>query len=508
MTSLSATNIGSVLAGGMRWRRPALVLLMLVLADFLFFGHEVGISAVLFLLVLSLAALAAVPGGAYLRGVRIAGGIVLAAAVPAVLAPTPLAIAILMLATAHFALAATGRAGTRLFARIDKALGLWFDGCWEFVSDLGQDVVARKPDEIPRIRLGFLVVWVVPVVLGGLFLVLFSSANPLIEDWFTGIELGAVFDGISGARLGLWLVTVAAVWPFLHTLRRNRTGLLAGAASALDLTFGQPKTDELKPSALPSALFGKAAILRSLVLFNLLFAVQTVLDLAYLWGGAELPDGTTYAGYAHRGAYPLIATALLAAAFVLAAMRPGSETGRSRLIRMLVFLWVGQNVLLVVSSMLRLDLYVAVYSLTYLRVAAFVWMLLVVIGLVLIVLRIALGRSNAWLFGMNLASVTLTLYLCGFVNFPSVIATYNVEHSQEVSGEGHPLDLPYLESLGPDAIPALDVYLAEARNPVDADRIAATLSRLARAHETRMADWRAWGYRDQQLLNYLYAGAW
>ena len=40
------------------------------------------------------------------------------------------------------------------------------------------------------------------------------------------------------------------------------------------------------------------------------------------------------------------------------------------------------------SSILRLDLYVATYLLTYWRVAAFIWMLIVAIGLVLIVVRI------------------------------------------------------------------------------------------------------------------------
>ena len=77
-------------------------------------------------------------------------------------------------------------------------------------------------------------------------------------------------------------------------------------------------------------LFGKAAILRSLIVFNLMFAVQTMLDAAYLWGGVALPDGMSYASYAHRGAYPLIVTALLAAGFVLVAMRPGSATSADR----------------------------------------------------------------------------------------------------------------------------------------------------------------------------------
>ena len=144
-------------------------------------------------------------------------------------------------------------------------------------------------------------------------------------------------------------------------------------------------------------MFGKAAILRALLVFNLMFAVQTVLDAAYLWGGVALPDGMSYASYAHRGAYPLIVTALLAAGFVLAAMRPGSATSNDGLIRWLVYLWVAQNIVLVISSILRLDLYVGIYALTYWRVAAFIWMGLVAAGLVLIIARIAGGKSNRWL---------------------------------------------------------------------------------------------------------------
>ena len=110
----------------------------------------------------------------------------------------------------------------------------------------------------------------------------------------------------------------------------------------------------------------------------------------YLWGNAELPDDISYASYAHRGAYPLILTALLAAGFVLAAMKPGGPAEQSAIIRPLVYLWVAQNVLLVASSILRLDLYVQIYLLTWWRVAAFIWMLLVAFGLLLIVARIAL----------------------------------------------------------------------------------------------------------------------
>ena len=211
----------------------------------------------------------------------------------------------------------------------------------------------------------------------------------------------------------------------------------------------------------------------------------------------------TYAAYAHRGAYPLIVTALLAAAFVVAAMRPGSAAERSPLMRALVFLWTGQNVLLVVSSILRLDLYVATYSLTYLRVAAFVWMLVVAIGLVLIVARIMLYRSNAWLISANLAALALTIYVCGFINFPYVIASYNVAHSREIAGNGPPLDAHYLIGLGPQAIPALDDYVVRGGDALPRPLFVARRDMLVASHRSEMGDWRAWNFRAWRLERYL-----
>ena len=63
----------------------------------------------------------------------------------------------------------------------------------------------------------------------------------------------------------------------------------------------------------------------SFLALNALFALQTAMDMTYLWGGVALPDRMTYASYAHRGAYPLIVTALLAGACA-----PPSSTRPSR----------------------------------------------------------------------------------------------------------------------------------------------------------------------------------
>jgi hypothetical protein len=218
--------------------------------------------------------------------------------------------------------------------------------------------------------------------------------------------------------------------------------------------------------------FAAAAILRSLILFNLLFAAQTALDLIYLWGNVELPPGITYASYAHDGAYALILTALLAAGFVLAAMRPGGPAEKSKLIRPLVYLWVARNILLVASSILRLDLYVQIYLLTYWRIAAFIWMLL-----------------------------TAVLYVCSLTNFASIIADYNVTHSREASGNGATIDMSYLFQLGLQALPAIDKAIQlRAFDPIFVSRRDG-LQRRARD----MVSWRAWDFRGWRLQRYITA---
>jgi hypothetical protein len=336
-------------------------------------------------------------------------------------------------------------------------------------------------------RIGSLIAWIVPLGAFAVFLALFASANPLIEYRLMQIDLSALFRFFDLTRILFWALIACVIWPLI--LRRMR----------------RKPVRESKPRVASSAgngndLFGAQAMSRSLVLFNALFALQTVLDLTYLWGGANLPDGMSHAEYAHRGAYPLIATALLAAGFVLIAMRPGGPAENSRLIRPLVLAWIGQNILLVISAILRLDLYVATFSLTYWRLAAFIWMVLVAAGLLSILIQIVMKKPNSWLLAANAITLALVLYGCCFINAPRLIASYNVEHSRELGGAGPNLDLSYLRSLGPQALPALEAHIKE----VPALWKVAQSRRTCLDHNHLLSgNWRAWGLRTWRLRQYL-----
>ena len=219
--------------------------------------------------------------------------------------------------------------------------------------------------------------------------------------------------------------------------------------------------------------------------------------MVFLWGNATLPADISYAAYAHRGAYPLILTALLAAGFVLIAMNPGGPAERSKVIRPLVYLWVAQNVLLVASSILRLDLYVQIYLLTWWRVAAFIWMLLVAFGLLLIVARIRLNRSNEWLIRANLITLTATLYICSLVNFAAFIADYNVDHSREVSGKGVTVDIELSVSSRASGLAGHRQGYSRSRG--SDPNLVSRRHCLVEQYRNDMASWRAWGFRSWRL---------
>jgi len=465
----------------------AIAFMLAVLADWLFYDQSIGISAVIFAILLACGAVIANVDGLDRRQLWLAGLALLCGLIPAIEAANALSLVLVVAALGLALSVATNRSldGARSFALAFR--DLFVIGPLRFFRDAAGMV------SLNGLASG-LTVWFIPLVLGGFFVVMFAAANPVIESWLRQLNPGDTASHVGFERILFWLAAIALVWPFVHVRWRAKpeTAARSPISAAADQAPAPPVFD----------LLGAAAILRSLILFNLLFAVQSALDLIYLWGNAELPDGITYASYAHRGAYALMLTALLAGGFVLAAMRPGGPADGVKLIRPLVYLFVGQTLLLVASAMLRLDLYVQIYLLTIWRIAAFIWMLLVALGLVLIVARIALERPNGWLIRANLIALTAVLYACALTNFAAMIADYNVTHSREAGGKGVVIDINYLLQLGPQALPAIDRALQlRAPDPF----LMARRDRLADDQARRMASWRAWGFRSWRLQRYMNA---
>lgn len=341
--------------------------------------------------------------------------------------------------------------------------------------------------------------WFLPIVLSGVFVLLFSNANPIITKMFSGLNYISIIRTFSFWRVLFWLgissFVISTIRPKLKLLNKNPT----------EHSFRK----KITPMRFSEWAFTKEAVLRSLVIFNIIFAFQTLMDMKYLWAGSTLPTGISYAEYAQQGAYPLIVTALLAAVFVLISQNAGYEVSGSKTVRSLIYFWVAQNIMLVISSIYRLELYVEVYSLTYWRISAFIWMGLVACGLCWIIVRSVFSKSNRWLINANVISLLTVLYVASFINLGAIIANYNVMHSRAVSGKGVELDTRYLQRIGSAAIPAMIKYY---QYGAIHDRVLmmdgieerySTIKEMTNELKRNMDDWRYWTYNDYRMLKYL-----
>lgn len=445
----------------------AIVVGLVGLADWLFYERAIGWSAGIFGVALLLAL--TLRGGQYFRGWpgRIVAGATLGMAGAVVIHPGALPVTLGLLGLVTLAIIDRGGWTSSVAERAWRWARFVGRGLTQAVRDVAmQNRWQRKHPQGMRGAAGVAArgvnVWLIPVALSGVFIVLFAVANPVVQHRLSdaienlAYRLSNLGDWLVPARMMLWLATAAAVWGLLRVRLKPNSGSGKTRPRTWRFAWEPPRRGEVVAGPSMSPADATAMTVRCLILFNVVFAVQTLLDICYLYGGATLPDGMTYA---HRGAYPLVVTALLAGLFVLITFRPGGAAQRSKTARRLVGLWVAQNIVLMASSVWRLNLYVEVYSLTRWRLAAALWMVLVGVGFGWLIWRIVAGRDNRWL----LQRVTLTglalLYVVCFVNLDGKIARYNVAHCQEMGGGGQTLDVAYLEKLGPAALPALQAYL-------------------------------------------------
>ncbi|MEP3276906.1 MAG: DUF4173 domain-containing protein [Stappiaceae bacterium] len=471
---------------------------LVLLVDYLFYAHPLGINIPLFLVAMALSIVATQPEKVSAPPLLQGALVLIILLLPGVEATTPLSIVLGTFGLLVFTLFARHAGSKDIFTMVAGAVKLLPLTLQSLVQELGAARAHSKTMDVRKRSAGFGRNWFLPIVLTLLFLALFIVANPIFEGMIASIDIWKIFAYFDGMRLLFWVLIGALSFGYLRVAPARQHKGETGAPLLL--------SKETKVSR--SRFMNEAQIVRSLLLFNLLFAIQTALDVTYLWGGMKLPDGMSYADYAHRGAYALIITALLAAAFVLYASGKSTADRASPFKQGLLLLWTVQNVALVLSSVMRLSLYVDIYALTYWRIAAFIWMMIVFAGLVLIGVRILLTKTNRWLISANLWVLITVLYVTSFINIPALIAQHNV--SVAISGKGAGLDTPYLISLGEEAIPAIDRLLERNAGGAMSDRSRWSSAAFASQRDTLVADfiegqreWRLWNLRRMHLKDYL-----
>ena len=227
---------------------------------------------------------------------------------------------------------------------------------------------------------------------------------------------------------------------------------------------------------------------------DLLFLLFVLLQIPYLFGGESMVIETaslTYAAYARRGFFELVAVATLALPLLLGAdwlLRKDRERD-VLILRALSLLMCLFLLAMLASAVQRLWLYAAAYGLTEQRVhaAAFLaWMALLIVWFGLTVLQ---GERRRFPFGAILAGYGVLLCL-NVLNPDALVAQVNINRAQATGT----FDAAHASALSADAVPLLIQGLTHLP-PAERGSVARGLLRRFGPDATTR-DWRSWNYAE------------
>lgn len=187
-----------------------------------------------------------------------------------------------------------------------------------------------------------------------------------------------------------------------------------------------------------------------LSLSTVIYLVFSVVQILYLFiGGFQLPDGYTYATYAHEGFYQLLAVCLINLIVLFVCIGKFRE---NLILEIILTIFSACTYIMLSSSVFRMILYIQVYQMTYLRLMT-LWGLLV-IGIVLFGCVITIWKNSFCLFQYAMIVVTVLYISLSLARPGYLIAKYNLADKKA------DVDIHYLLNLGTDAIPT---YLESAQ---------------------------------------------
>ncbi len=283
----------------------------------------------------------------------------------------------------------------------------------------------------------------IPLLL--LFGLLLASADKIFSDMlgsaFDWLKFD-IFDNFIPHTLAILLLTwlgSAALW---HAMTKSE--------KQLEL---QPDKPLFKP------FLGMTETSIALISLNVLFAFFLVVQFRYFFAGSANVsiDGFTYAEYARRGFFELVAVALIASVlyFSLASFTKHDTQAKRRAFSVMAGLLLVQVGVMLISAFQRLRLYEQAYGFTSLRLAAHVFM--VFVGLLLLALILMELTNSFRRLGLvlMLGFLAFALVMVG-LNEDSLIAQQNLERAIQ----GEKLDAAYLvHELSNDAVPTLFRYM-------------------------------------------------
>jgi len=281
---------------------------------------------------------------------------------------------------------------------------------------------------LPKVIIGILIS--IPVL--AIILWLLSSADIVFKNYFINIPLFKIFKHF----VLIVFVSVYAIcflWSLLKAFDERK-----------DHAYGKIKW---------KLFLDPVVLLTILILINVIYAIFSFVQFAYLFGGSSyiLPSSFTYAEYARRGfAELVIVTIINFGILILGITFVKKESKRIfTTLRIFLTLLVVSTFILLISAFYRMLVYEQAYGFTYLRIFVQAFMIMLFFLFIINIIYI-------WYQKLPIVKsyfiISIAIYIIlNFANVDIVIAKNNINRYFEIGQ----IDMAYLKGLSYDATPEI-----------------------------------------------------
>lgn len=162
---------------------------------------------------------------------------------------------------------------------------------------------------------------------------------------------------------------------------------------------------------------------------NTLLLIVNFLDITTIWFGFEYTTDIDLKQFVHSGTYILILSILLSMAIMLFYFRNNLNFyAKNKALKISAYIWISQNLILLISVIIRNLHYIEHFALAYLRIGLFFFLAMVTIGLFTLFWKIYKQKSIFYLLKSNSWVLYVGFVLFAMPDWDSFIAKYNINH--------------------------------------------------------------------------------
>ena len=283
----------------------------------------------------------------------------------------------------------------------------------------------------------------IPLVILLLFLIMYLQASdafykhiePLaafINDWLSSINIELVFYFIIGCLIANVLLK-----------KSKLIGIFRKDIQSNDQLYRIRK--HLSSTSTLKHKFVSGIIVFTLL--NLLILFFNITDITYVWLFEW--EGGFLKEFVHEGTWILVFSVFLSALMVLFYFKGNLNFySKNKWLKRLTYIWIFQNMFMILSVFLRNYWYMYHFGLAYKRIAVYFFLALTFAGLISLVIKIYKQKSIYYLWRVNSYALLLVLAITACINWNTVIARYNFKHYDRSF-----IEYRFMESLHDSALP-------------------------------------------------------